>query len=144
MNKEENQDPIAMYIILRESLLEEMTVGKQVAAGAHASQELQRQYGKLDTRYNAHENNMSPAYMSDAELARYWLYYDWLKEGVRKIVLRANDKEWSKLKEEFKNEMVIIRDAGYTCVEPGSEVSIGLWPRRKSMRSKLLKGLQVL
>jgi peptidyl-tRNA hydrolase len=59
--------------------------------------------------------------------------------------LKADEKEWIKLKQEIKDQPhVIVRDAGLTELEPGTETVIGLWPVRKSKRSKTVARLQVL
>jgi peptidyl-tRNA hydrolase len=70
---------------------------------------------------------------------------DWLDSGYRKIVLTADDKEWSALQSEIPEEdRVIVRDAGLVEVPVGSETCFGVFPIRKSQRCKTLKRLQVL
>ena len=67
-----------------------------------------------------------------------------MSSSFRKVVLRASDKEWVKLKEEFNGSMVLVIDAGLTEIPSGSETVIGLFPMRKSQCSKTIQRLQVL
>lgn len=148
------EDPIVMYLVVRESL--GMGVGKTAAQCAHASQMLLLKYvrwlsnnnlwgtlktwiGKIfhvwlgsdpDWDAHIHNDNWTP------------LFRDWLQTSFRKVVLRADDKEWVKLKE-LPNHVIVI-DAGLTEIAPGSETVIGFLPMRKSHVPKAIKKLQVL
>jgi peptidyl-tRNA hydrolase len=145
MNQE---DPIAMYLIVRSSLIEEMGVGKTCAQVGHAVSMLMMEYHKLSNRYDKYlaskGSSEYPQASNDLWQSQYFLWSDWLKNGIRKIALKADDKEFEKLKEEQKGRMVFVIDAGLTKLEPGSETVIGLPPMKKSQRSPLLKRLQVL
>lgn len=143
-------DPVIMYLIVRESLIQEMGLGKCCAQVGHAVSMLMLKYHKLDKRFDAYnlyrgeseatiENEADPNWMP-----RYFLWRDWLKEGICKIALKADDKEWLKLKEEHKDSMSLVVDAGKTQIPAGSETVIGLPPMRKSQRSKLVQRLQIL
>jgi peptidyl-tRNA hydrolase len=75
---------------------------------------------------------------------RFALFAEWLDTSFRKVVLRADDKEWEKVKACPDITYVIVRDAGLTEVEAGSETVIGVFPLRKSQAPKIIKRLQVL
>jgi peptidyl-tRNA hydrolase len=68
---------------------------------------------------------------------------EWLKAGVRKVVLKADAKEWRKIKDAYP-ECALVVDAGLTEIPSGSETVIGLWPMRKSQVAKVVAHLQVL
>jgi peptidyl-tRNA hydrolase len=143
MTREDEQDPIAMYLIVNEELIEEMGLGKCSAQVGHAVSMLMLKYHKLDKRYDEYIQEVG-AYNPFADYNQYVLWTDWLHNGIRKITLKADRGEWGKLKNEFKETMVLVRDAGLTILEPGSETVIGLPPMKKSQRPKILQRLQVL
>lgn len=118
-------DPIVMYLIVRETL--GMGPGKIAAQCAHAAQMLAQ----------AHHGMRSSSGLTD-------VYNEWLETSYRKVVLRADDKEWAKLKDHPELDFVVVRDAGLTEVEPGSETVIGLWPMLRSDAPKLVQRLQAL
>jgi len=62
--------------------------------------------------------------------------------SYRKATLVADDKEWEKLKEQLW--CFVVKDAGLTEVDPGTETVMALWPMRKSEVPKLVKRLQTL
>lgn len=145
------EDPIVMYLIVHESL--GMSTGKTAAQAAHASQMLTLKYFEMKSESSKIQksSHLFPEEMREQQMAIYKKYApllsimgEWLNSSFRKVVLRASDKEWAKLKEEFKDSMVMVVDAGLTEIPSGSETVIGLWPMRKSQRPKLLQRLQVL
>ncbi len=150
------EDPIVMYLIVRESL--DMSIGKTAAQAAHASQMLTLKYFTMKEASITLQKKMQPllnAPPEATELAKLKEAYielsrplsimgEWLNSSFRKVVLRSSDKEWAKLKEEFKSSMVLVVDAGLTEIAAGSETVIGLWPMRRSQRPKLVQRLQVL
>lgn len=137
------EDPIVMYLVVHESL--GMGMGKTCAQCAHAAQMLQLKYGKLHTEL-VNRRKHDPVRPTNEELAvkLELIYEQWMNSSFRKVVLRASDKEWEKLKEEEFNNMVMVVDAGLTEIPSGSETVIGLWPIRKSQRTKTVQRLQVL
>lgn len=151
-NSSEQEDPIVMYLIVRESL--NMSAGKTSAQCAHASQILTVEYFEMkdESRKIQKSSHLFPQDMKEIQMAKYKelapfisIFGEWLNSSVRKVVLKADDKEWVKLKEEFKDQrMALVIDAGYTEIPAGSETVIGLWPMRKSQRPKILQRLQVL
>jgi peptidyl-tRNA hydrolase len=142
MNREDDQDPIAMYLVVNEELIEEMGLGKTGAQIGHAVSMLMLDYHKLDKRYDKYIENTSTE--QEKFLAQYFLWRDWFKNGIRKITLKADKKEFEKLKVEFKDTMVLVVDSGFTMIPEGSETVIGLPPMKKSQRPKLLQRLQTL
>lgn len=150
------EDPVVMYLIVHESL--NMSIGKTAAQSAHASMMLVLKYftmkdasitlqKRMQPLLNAppDANEMAKLKAAYVELSRpLSIFGEWLNSSYRKVVLRASDKEWAKLKEEFKDSMVMVVDAGLTEIASGSETFIGLWPIRKSQRPKILQRLQAL
>lgn len=150
VKKSSQEDPIVMYLIVRESL--NMSIGKTAAQCAHASQMLQIKYTELDWEIQSyfplpHESvgydySNIPQNLKDRES----IFTLWLKTSFRKVVLGADDKEWEKLKAVFteNHQKVIVVDAGLTEIAAGSETVIGLWPMQKSQAPKIVAKLQVL
>lgn len=118
-------DPIAMYIVVREDL--NMSAGKVAAQVGHAVEAL------INIKFDK---------LSQDDFNAYDLYAT--SYGRRKIVLKADNNEWAKLKELTCRKSVVV-DAGLTEVPAGSETVIALWPMRKSAAQQtILKRLQVL
>ena len=154
--RKNQEDPIIMYLIVREKL--GMSIGKTAAQCAHAAQMLQLKYGKLEIRLEELETidklfgmlNEEERNEWDKKHPNYYQYLEWLEGSFRKVVLRANENEWQKIKTEFTlfdkemEYMALVVDAGLTEVEPNTETVIGLWPMKKSVVPKLIKRLQVL
>ena len=146
------EDPIVMYLIVHETL--DMSVGKTAAQAAHASQMLTLKYFEIKAESSKIQKSahLFPEDQREQQMKTYTghapfisIMGEWLKGSFRKVVLRADDKEWNKLKEEFKDQnMVLVVDAGLTEIPGGSETVIGLWPMRKSQVPKSVKRLQVL
>ena len=126
------EDPIAMYLIVRETL--EMSIGKTAAQVGHAVQMLQLKYQEFNNQYEL------PMYLFDI----INIYNEWLNTSFRKIVLKADEKEWSKLKGQLKDQIVIVIDNGLTELVPQTETVIGVFPMYKSKCPKIIKRLQVL
>jgi PTH2 family peptidyl-tRNA hydrolase len=130
------QDPIIMYLIVKESL--GMSAGKIAAQCAHASQMMLLKYMEFE-RYE-HSTKLPPF---SREV--YDSITEWLDNSFRKVVLRASDSEWNKIKEQYpEKRRITVVDAGLTEVDPGTETVIGLFPMRKSVVPKVIKRLQVL
>ncbi len=143
--RREQEDPWVMYLIVRESL--GMSAGKAAAQVGHAVGMLYGTFMKRHEDMLFMSKHWDPARhpATDAQLqkmASVHQFDSWMQDSFRKIVLRAKDGQWEKLKEQL--ECYVVRDAGFTEVAPGSETVIGLWPMRKSQRPDILKRLQVL
>ena len=123
------EDPIVMYLIVRENL--GMSVGKTCAQVGHAVQMICLEAFNA-VRYPEYGSELMP------------LFDEWIKSGYRKVVLRADDKEWEKIKEQCKYNIVVVIDNGLTEIAPNSETVIGLYPMKKSSVPKVIKRLQVL
>jgi peptidyl-tRNA hydrolase len=141
--KNKDEDPIALYLIVRESL--DMGAGKMVAAGGHIVEKIMDKYWRFEL-YCAVENALpppeKPATPNLKNIERAILVRNWKKTGGRKITLKADDKEWVKLKEEFGEDLFVVQDAGLSEVPEGSETCCGVWPMHKSKRPKILTRLQ--
>lgn len=149
------EDPIVMYLVVRESI--NMSIGKTAAQCAHASQMLQMKYDDLKKSSTKLQKELALVPHSEltlkAQLSTQYkmtapyisIFGEWMGDSFRKVVLKADEKEWARLKEETKGQNdVIVVDAGLTELTPGTETVMGLWPIRKSHVSKTVKRLQVL
>ena|ERR1700733_6079702 len=129
-------DPITMYIIVREEL--GMGVGKIAAQCCHACQAVLLHYFKaqiIGAKLHGLPTNESEQVKTTT---------DWLANGSRKITLKANEKEWLALKNEFSKIVFIISDNGLTQLKPNTETCMAFSPMRKSLVSKNVKKLQCL
>ena len=120
-------NPLCMYIVINTSL--GMSTGKMVAQGCHAVEYLCSRYQEIKS---------SP---------EGYLFKKWMGEGNhRKVVLQADNKEWQKLKEQYRDDpnVAIVHDAGFTEIPRGSETAFAIWPMHKDDAPKLIKRLQVL
>lgn len=131
-------DPIIMYLIVRESL--NMSIGKTAAQCGHACQMILLEFLKEAQNITFMSNSDYEDYL-DCKL----IFSHWLQTSFRKVVLKADEKEWVKIKELFHGySKVVVVDAGLTELEPNTETVIGLMPIYKSKVPKLIKRLQVL
>ena len=146
------EDPIVMYLIVHETL--GMSMGKTAAQCAHASQMLTLDYFEKKDKSRALQKKIQETTDPDelrvmkalyAEHGRKLsIFGEWLQGSFRKVVLRADDKEWAKIQKDYGEHMIMVVDAGLTEIAAGSETVIGLWPMRKSQAPKTIKKLQVL
>lgn len=125
------EDPIAQYYIVRKDI--GMSVGKACAQVAHAAQMFVFRYLEMKS------GNVAPQ-------SRYVQLIDntskWISGSFRKIVLGGTAKDFEKIKAEL--QVFVVRDAGLTEIEPGTETVIVTWPILKSEQPKILSRLQVL
>ncbi len=128
------QDPIVMYIVVKQSDTINMSTGKICAQVGHGVMMCALEYQHQNTE-------LINSYPSSNEER---VYHDWLSSDYRKVVLRANDKEFEKIKTEYEDSLVLIQDAGRTEIPAGSETVIGLFPQYKSKVTSTLKRLQLL
>jgi peptidyl-tRNA hydrolase len=146
-------DPIVMYLVVRESL--GMGKGKTSAQVGHAVGMLIFEYFDLKEEARKlhkliiEEDAITPGATPEgkiryAELSRKLsIMGEWKSQFYRKVTLKADDKEWAKLKIEMPDCALVV-DAGLTEIAAGSETVLGLWPMRKSQRPKSVKRLQAL
>ena len=119
-------NPIVMYLVVRESL--NMSPGKTAAQVGHAVQYLC-------------EMIASPVFESYKSV----IFDAWNNSWHRKVVLKADEKEWEKLKADvLLSDRVIVVDQGLTELNPNTETVMGFLPMLKSNCPKLIKRLQVL
>jgi peptidyl-tRNA hydrolase len=158
-------DPYVMYIVVRESLM--LSAGKVGAQCGHAVEYLleealperwlSRKELELRSKRLHHFETLTDA--ERAQLAtldeagrirsqrledfRAWTARDSAgRRTAAKIVLGASDAEFEKVKAEEPDHFLVV-DNGHTEVDPMTETCLGLWPRRKSTRSKTLKRLRL-
>lgn len=125
-------DPIVIYLIVRKSL--DMDIGKIAAQVGHGVM-------MLGGRYN-HLSCVPKSELSEEELAKVRITTEWLETSYRKIAVVANDKDWEKIKDQLS--VFLVKDAGLTEVEPGSETLMVTWPMKKSDAPKVIQRLQTL
>src|SRR5690349_11887035 len=86
-------DPYAMYIIFREEL--NMSVGKLGSQIGHGVQLAIEHFGSIENTANS-----DYSYELTPEEKNLWdRYLEWHQTGFTKITVKADDKEWKKLKE---------------------------------------------
>ena len=96
------EDPIIMYLIVREAL--NMSMGKTAAQCAHASQMLLLKYQEAEANINwtlvAHGDE-------EQKLAseQVMLFQSWLNSSFRKVILKQMKKNGRSLKRTWKNTM---------------------------------------
>ena len=134
------EDPIVMYLIIRESL--GMSLGEACAQSGHVTMMMQIKYREL---LDEHEHQALCGWGTPSDPAYLAIYKKWLDTSFRKVTLSADDKEWAKVKAELSaDDIVIVEDAGLTEVPAGSETFIAVWPMYKSKRPRILKRLQAV
>jgi len=125
----EQPDPLVIYFIVRKSL--KMSPGKTAAQCAHAAQ--------MIVLKDCHNTQFSiPG--DHVQLEKMRLFRNWLVKDRTISILVAKDSNFEKIKEDF--DCLVVRDAGRTEVNSGSETVIALWPMRKSQAPRSIKKLQ--
>ena len=124
--RESQEDPIVQYYIVRTDV--PMTIGKVCAQIAHGAQMFAyrfmnlKEQGSLDSKIELTDK--------------------WINGSFRKVVLGGKAKDFERIKKEL--DVFLVRDAGLTEVEPGTETVIVTWPLLKSSQPKFLQRLRVL
>lgn len=116
----EQDDPLAMYLVVRQAYLDIVDAAGLIEAGAQATVRCVDEY--LD----------DPAH-TDA-------FHEWYAGSFRKITLRADEKQWARLHEEF--DLALGLDPFHNMLGYDLPVVAALPPLRKSERPQLLKRLQ--
>lgn len=127
------EDPIVMYLIVRTSL--GMSAGKACAQTGHCVGIMYEHFMNISMR------NLDPIF-NKYEIDMKEKFSDWKNDSFRKVILRAKENQWEKLKN--KLECFIVRDAGLTELIPGTESVLGIWPMKKSKRPNIIRKLQTL
>ena len=130
-------DPIVLYVIVRQEL--NMSPGKIASQACHGVQKFLLNYFRL-LAFKAKLHETLPAH----EEACIGLTTEWLGNGSRKVVLKANEKEWSEVRETYGKDCFVVSDCGLTEVVKGSETCMVLSVMRKSQASKHVKELSAL
>jgi PTH2 family peptidyl-tRNA hydrolase len=137
--RRDQEDPWVMYLIVRDSL--GMGAGKVGAQCGHAVGKLYDYYERLNADCNNQwADKRGPEWDEKFEMRN--AFSSWKDDSFRKVVLKAKESKWEKLKEGLV--CTVVRDAGLTEVASGSETVLGVWPMRKSERPQLIKKLQTL
>ena len=129
-------DPTVLYLIVRGSL--NMSAGKTAAQVGHCVERILIHYFKAQI-INAKFHGLP----KDEE-GRINATTDWMAQASTKIVLKADEKEWIALKQEFTGNCFVIKDNGLTEVAPGTETAMVIWPMAKSNATKAIRRLQCL
>lgn len=136
-------NPLVMYIIINEEL--GMSPGKLAAQVGHGIQLIMQDYYELD---NFSQRSPSAAMsLFDEEIniiqrMDLWLHTE-MENKYTKVTLRADKKEFEKIKAEFGKNLALVIDAGKTEIPAGSETVIILYPLFKN-ENKTIKRLQTL
>lgn len=144
--RKDQEDPWIMYLIVRESL--NMSAGKIAAQVGHAVGIIYESYYDLLLELRSLNTYHFCDFTSEQKENLKFIqtkinnFNSWQNNFFRKIVLRANDSEFNKIKSEI--ECFIVIDAGLTEVIPGSETCLALWPLKKTDVSKHIKRLRLL
>lgn len=135
------EDPIVMYLVVRESL--GMSKGKLCAQVGHAAMMIQIRYQEMV--YPDTEDMRQFVAIDRHTIDMRTIYEKWLDTSFRKVTLGADDKEWAKVKAQVSaDDLVIVIDNGLTEIPSGSETIIAVWPMLKSSRPQILKRLRAL
>lgn len=134
-SKRENQeDPLVQYYIVHKNL--KMSTGKIAAQIAHASMIFTLK----------HLEEKSKVYSSfprgGSIFNRVKKTEKWLEGSFRKLSKEANTAKFNKIKEEF--DCYLVKDAGLTEVESGSETVLVLFPMLKSETPDIIRKLRLL
>ena len=140
--RKDQKDPLVMYLIINRDL--NMSIGKTAAQAGHAVSILHNNYMELKLCMLAKiaSGETDESLKGDVDYIKCTKFFLWQNDSFRKVVLGAKAKRWDKLKD--KLECFVIRDAGLTEIESGSETCIGVMPMYKSERPNILRKLQTL
>lgn len=127
-------DPIIQYYIIRTDV--GMSLGKILSQVAHGAQMFVFGYLKACDKCKAFPAGGKP-------LLNKTITEQWLGDSFRtKVTVKAKTKDFEKIKELL--DVFVVRDAGLTEVEPGTETVIVTWPMHKSVVPKVLQRLRLL
>lgn len=107
-------------IIIREDL--NMSKGKMIAQGSHASLKAYRKVGKEAKK-------------------------QWMQKGEKKVVLNPEDVKLESLKQQAEREglpAALITDAGHTEVDPGTKTALAIGPAEEEKIDKITGQLELI
>ncbi len=113
-----------MVIVMRTDL--KMSVGKMIAQACHAAVSCSEETKKAQTKH----------------------WRRWMDEGAKKVALQADSleelEELAVKAEGLNITYVLIQDAGYTEVAPGTTTCIGIGPHQEQFIDKVTGRLPLL
>ncbi len=113
-----------MVIVMRTDL--NMSVGKMIAQACHAAVNCSEECKRTQTKH----------------------WRRWRDEGAKKVALQADSfeelEELAKKAESLDITYVLIQDAGYTEVAPGTTTCIGIGPHQEQFIDKVTGNLPLL
>lgn len=127
-------DQLFVYMIVNKTL--EMSSGKIGAQCGHAIQLLLLEQSRIIRLVEKSDSENNILLRMEYWCTRY------INGGFNKIVLGGNPKDWVYIKDNYNP--IIVRDAGRTEVEPGSETVMVLWPLFKDERCNTLSRMRLL
>jgi PTH2 family peptidyl-tRNA hydrolase len=131
----EQEDPWVQYIIINKDL--EMGCGKIAAQVGHGC-------GMHILKYKEISNLAIAHLIGDDRKIKIKNTLHWIEESFRKITKVAHKKEFDKIKELTEVDCFMVKDAGLTEIEPGSETVLVCWPIKRSQCPKIIHKLQNL
>jgi len=134
--RESQEDPLVQYYIVRKSL--KMSDGKFGTQIAHAAMIFTLEFFKLKEKIE----RVIDLQRGGSDYIKYKQTQEWLNGSFRKITKKASDAKFEKIKEEL--ECFLVKDAGLTEVEPGSETVLVLFPILRSKTPEIVHKLQNL
>lgn len=124
--RKSQEDPVVQYYVVRTDI--PMSAGKIGAQIAHGAQMFAFAY--MESLAKAITN------------PKMDVVKKWLDGSFRKVVLGGKEKDFEKIKNEL--DVFLVRDAGLTEVDCGTETVLVTWPQLRSQCPKILKKLQTL
>jgi peptidyl-tRNA hydrolase len=143
------EEELRVYLVVNTDL--KMSLGKTVVQTGHAVEYLLDKRDELLARCDMWHEMVAASYIEnlwpsvdDLCWKRAFAFNRWKNQSHCKISLGANTAEFNAVKDENPDTHVVVVDAGRTEIAPGSETVVGLFPMKKSERSKTLKTLKLL
>ena len=128
-SKENTDNHHIVYYAVRTSL--DLTPGKVAVQVGHATQLL------INCRQSMESKDNYPTAFD----AKIKTFDAWAEYPFRKCLLAAHDKEFERIKKDLF--CVVVKEAGFTEVESGTETCVAIWPMRKSERPGFLKRMRL-
>ncbi len=128
----EQADPLVQYLVIRKSL--EMSPGKIAAQCAHVGAMFVLRYEEIRRELGVCAGGLRKI---QCDLAQKWL-----ETSFRKRVKKASDSQFERIKQEM--HVFVVRDAGLTEVDSGSETVLCTWPMLDSQTPKIISRLRNL
>lgn len=126
-------DPIVLYIILRQSL--QLDKYQTAHFTANAVQQLLLRYFTLQVLAVKTKDNLSASNMGRLESTNLWL-----SSQSKKRIVNADEQTWDKIRGEFVvgREVICLKE---TVLEPETETAFVFWPSKYSCLPEFIKTL---